>query len=357
MATSTTPRPEHMDEYGIERANPDDPGMVGKLRQQHAWLDHVMRMKERYGERGGDQYAAGITYFSVLSMFPLLMLVFAAVATVLASRPDLITQIQDKITSSVSGSMADTLNTIIDTAISQRGAIAGIGGVTALWSGLGWMNNLRYGVSKMWMYPVTGGNFLIVKLKDLLALIGLLVVLILAIAVTAIGSSGLTWRLIELVHLDQVPGISYMAFAVSLLVGLLANFVMFFWMLTSLPRGKVPVKSGAQAALIGAVAFEVFKQLGSMFFSNALKNPAGATFGPIIGVMVLFYFVWRIMLYCSAWAATTPESLAVAPSPAPAPAVIRVREEVRPEATRSFVGAGVAAGALAAGLWSVLRRK
>ena len=185
----------------------------------------------------------------------------------------------------------------------------------------------------------------------------LLVVLILAIAVTAIGSSGLTWRLIELVHLDQVPGISYMAFAVSLLVGLLANFVMFFWMLTSLPRGKVPVKSGAQAALIGAVAFEVFKQLGSMFFSNALKNPAGATFGPIIGVMVLFYFVWRIMLYCSAWAATTPESLAVAPSPAPAPAVIRVREEVRPEATRSFVGAGVAAGALAAGLWSVLRRK
>src|SRR5699024_2211396 len=73
----------------------------------------------------------------------------------------------------------------------------------------------------------------------------------------------------------------------------------------------------------------IFKQFATMFFSNALSNPAGAAFGPLIGVMVLFYFIWRITLYCSAWAATTPEPVAMMTPPVPPAAVSRVRQEVR----------------------------
>lgn len=342
MVAVTKADEKQTDEYGIERVHKDDPGFVEKLRLKWDWFDHVMRMNDRFGTQGGNQYAAGITYFSVLSMFPILMLVFAGLGFALASNQEMLTQVQGKISEMASGQMQDTLNQILETAIKQRGAIASIGTLTALWSGLGWMNNLRYGVSQMWKVDPTKESFFKTKGKDLLGLIGLLVAFVIAFGVTAVGASGLTETVLDKVGLSHIPGISIISAVVAILVGLLANFLVFLWLIKYMPRTHVPMKSAIHASMIGAVAFEIFKQLANMFFSNGLSNPAGATFGPIIGVMVLLYFIWRILLYCSAWAATTDESLAIAAVDAPEPAVIRVRNEVR-EGTPTAAWAGVGA--------------
>ncbi|MEJ5928330.1 YhjD/YihY/BrkB family envelope integrity protein [Corynebacterium sp. H128] len=359
MTAVTKASEKRTDEYGIERVHKDDPGFVDKLRLKWEWFDHIMRMNERFGTMGGNQYAAGITYFSVLSMFPILMLLFAALGFALANNQELLAEVQARIGDMASGQLGETLNEILATAIDQRGAIASIGTLTALWSGLGWMNNLRYGASKMWKVDPTKQSFLVAKGKDLVGLIGLLVSLVVAFGVTAVGSSGLTDRFVERIGLGHIPGIFIITYLIAVVIGLLANFLVFLWLIKYLPRTKVPMRSAIHAAIIGAVAFELFKQLASMFFSNGLSNPAGATFGPIIGVMVLLYFIWRILLYCSAWAATTKESLAMTIVEVPEPAVIRVRNEVRegsPKSTWVGVGAvmGLAGSALAA---KALKRK
>ncbi|MCS4489526.1 inner membrane protein YhjD [Corynebacterium sp. ES2794-CONJ1] len=360
MATNKHPVRTKEDEYGIERATEDKKGLMDKYRAKWGWFDHVMLMTERYTQNGGNQFAAGITYFSVLSMFPILMLIFAGIATVLASRPELLADINERITAQVSGQMGETLNEIIDTAIEQRGAMFGIGGITALWSGLNWVFHLTTGISMIWNYPIKEENFFKTKLNDFIRLIALLVLMIVAIGITVIGSSGLTSQLIEFLGLEDIPGIQWMTTVVALALGILANFLVFFWLMKRLPRGPVPMKSAFHASIIGALAFEVFKQLGSLFFSNALSNPAGATFGPIIGVMVLFYFIWRIVLYCSAWAATTPEALAIAKLDPPPPAIIRVREQVKvtPLASSSgAIGSGLALGAAVTGVVSFFLKK
>lgn len=359
MATSTQSDQRHVDEFGIERVHDDDPGAVDKVREKSETVDHLMRMQDRYSSMGGNQYSAGITYFSVLAIFPILMLIVAAIATFLASRPEVLTEVQEQIAGSVEGELGVLINDILTTAIEQRGAVAGIGAVTALWSGLGWMNNLRYGASKMWKVdPTAVGNFVTKKLSDLLGLVGLFLALALAFAVTAIGSSGLTDYVLDFLGLGEIPGIRFLTFGVALLVGLLANFLVISWMVFYLPRTKVPVRSGLQAAALGAVGFEVIKQLGSLFATNALSNPAGATFGPIIGLMVVLYLVWRLVMYVSAWAATTEESMQMAQMPAPVPAVIRVREEVnRGPGAGVAVGVGAALGAVGAGALALLRRK
>lgn len=361
MATTTRPHDRNTDEYGIERINQDEPGMVDKLREKHAWFDHLMRMNERFGSKGGNQLSAGITYFSVLSIFPLAMLIFGIAGVILAGNPDVLADLQGQISGSLDGEIGNTVNGIIDTAIEQRGAVLGIGGLTAFWSGLGWMANLRFGVSRMWAIDPTEGSFVKKKLADLVALIVLILSLFVAFGITAIGASGLTVKLLELVGLGDVPGISYITWIVAVVVGVLANFLVFVWLIFSLPRTKVPKKPGIQAALLGAIGFEVVKQLGSLLASNALSNPAGAAFGPIIGIMVVLYLIWRILMYCSAWAATSEESLRMADVPAPEPAVIRVRHEINPsaETTQSArkVGLGVAVGAVAAGAVALLNRK
>ncbi|HCD1917850.1 YhjD/YihY/BrkB family envelope integrity protein [Corynebacterium striatum] len=360
MATSTQTDQSKTDDYGIERAHADDPGPVDKVREKSPFVDHIMRMLGRYGEQGGNQFSAGITYFSVLAIFPLFMLAVAGAATVLATRPDLMQQVQDQISNSVSGELGDTLNELLETAIAQRGAMYGIGGLTTLWSGLGWMNNLRIGISAMWDKDPneTQGNFFTQKLSDLLGLIGLLVALIIAFGVTAAGSSGLTQKVFEWVGIESFPGMDAVLVLAGIVIGLVANFLVFWWMIVFLPRTDVPTKSGLKGAAIGAVAFEAIKQLSTVIMSSASGNPAGAVFGPVIVLMVVMYLIWRVVLYVSAWTATTEESMELAEPPVPEPAVIRVRNEVKSgPSTGVTLGAGAVLGAAAAGVAALLRRK
>ena len=310
MATSTRPDPKKTDRYGIERVTDDDPGFVDKMRMKYGWLDHVMRMQERYSQEGGNHFAAGVTYFSVLSVFPLLMLAFAILGFVLRGNDEMMQTIEDGITQNLSGEMGETVTSIIDSAVSQAGGVFTIGFITALWK-----------------RPIIAENFVLGKLRDFIRLLGMMLMIALTFAVTAIGSSGLTSSLVEKVGLDGVPGIGILTTVVAIALGLVANWILFFWMLASLPRGKVPMKPAMQGAVIGAIGLEVVKQLGSLFFSNALSNPAGAVFGPIIGLMVVFYLIWRITMYASAWTATTEEAMAMEKPDAPPPAVINVRPE------------------------------
>ena len=67
---------------------------LARLRREHQWLDHLIRAFESYNEHYGDHYAAAITYFSVLSLIPILMLAFAVAGFILAGNPQLLAELQ-----------------------------------------------------------------------------------------------------------------------------------------------------------------------------------------------------------------------------------------------------------------------
>ena len=363
MATSTSPRTGFTDEQGIERAHPNqksDEGVMADVKKKAPPIAHLLRMNERFGAEGGNQFAAGITYFSVLSIFPLTMLLFAGIGFVLAARPDLMAQLQEQIANSVEGDAGEMVNEVIQTAIDQRGAVAGVGLLTTLWSGLSWMNHLRTGISAMWSIDANagGGNFVTKKLWDLVALIGLLVLFVLSFGVTAVGSSGLTTTAMEYFGLDTFPGARLVVFLVGLLAGIVANFLVFWWLIVFMPRTKVPLKSGFKGALLGALLFELIKQFSTVIVGSATGSPAGALFGPIITLMVVLYLVWRVVLYVSAWTATTEESLAQEEPAVPEPAVINIRAGVgEPDSTGRNIGVGAAIGALSVAAISLLTRR
>ena len=52
---------------------PAEPGVVDRLRARFTWFDRVMLAQARYNDSKGDFYAAGITYFTIFALFPLLM--------------------------------------------------------------------------------------------------------------------------------------------------------------------------------------------------------------------------------------------------------------------------------------------
>lgn len=135
----------------MTQAEPDDkPGFVDRFRARYRWFDHVMRAQERYKDSKGDFYATGITYFTIFAMFPLLMVGFSVAGFILASQPELLAEIQDRIRSSVSGDFATQLVELMDSAIESRTSVGVIGLLAAAWAGLGWMANLREALSQMW---------------------------------------------------------------------------------------------------------------------------------------------------------------------------------------------------------------
>lgn len=336
---------------------PAKPGILDRLRARFGWFDHVMRAQERYTDSKGDFFAAGITYFTVFALFPLLMVGFAAAGFVLARNPELLADIEGQIKSRVSGDFGEQLVDLMDSAIQSRTSVGIIGLATAAWAGLGWMANLREALSEMWVQRREKGNFIRTKLSDLFAIVGLFIAIMVTVALTVLGSSDLMKQILKWLGLQDVPGVGIGLRVASLFVSVLISWLLFTWIIARLPRESVSIRSSVRAGLIAAVGFEVFKQLGTIYLQSVVHGPAGATFGPVLGLMVFSYITARLVLFSTAWAATSTENLATAPVEPPAPAQITTRVEIREGLGVGGALAAAAMGALGAIGLSRLRRR
>lgn len=337
---------------------PDFKAILQERREKWPWFDHTVRAASRYQDQKGDYYAAGMTYFSVLALFPLLMVAFAAAGFVLVGQPEWLDQIRDQISQNVPGSLGETINSLIDTAVESRTSVGIIGLLGALYAGLGWMANLRAALTAMWESVHEQGSFLATKLKDLAALVGLGVALAVSLGLSALNGGSVMRSLLELVNLDEAPGVGVLLRIVSVLLALLATSAVFTWVISRLPREPVPLRSAVKGGVIAAVGFEIFKQVAAVYLASVTNGPAGVVFGPIIGLLVFVFTTSRFLLFATAFAATTRESMAMAFVPPPDPAVITTRLEVNEGPSIKGGVALVGAGALAAvGLGFLGRRR
>ena len=260
-----------------------------RLRRRYPWLDHAVRAQQRYDQSQGDFYAAGITYFTVFAMFPVLMVGFAVVGFVLASRPDRLAEIDSWVKGAVPGEFGEQIISLMDAAIASRTSVGVIGLATALYVGLLWMQRLRAALSQMWGQRFPPPGFLNTKVSDVIALVAAFLASLLTIGFGVLATSAL--RLAGSVRLG------------SLVVSILVAWLLFTVMIARLPHDPVPLRRCAGAGLLAAIGFEGFKQVGSIYLQAVLHSPAGAVFGPVLGLMVFAYMTARLVLFATAWAA------------------------------------------------------
>ncbi|MGW0248829.1 inner membrane protein YhjD [Nocardia goodfellowii] len=328
--------------------------------QARPWLDHLVRAGGRYNRQRGDYYAAGITYFTVLSLFPLLMVAFSIAGFVLHRHPESLVDIQQKVIENIPGEFGDQVNDLIDQAIDSRNAVGILGLLGAVYAGLGWMSNLRAALTEQWDQKTEQGNWALTKLSDFGALLGLALAFAVSLGLSALSSSGLGASLLTNIGLADLPGARLMLSLVSLVLALVATWAVFAWIIARLPREPISLASAAKAALIAAVAFEIFKFVASLYLQTVLRSPAGATFGSIIGLMVFSYVTYRIILFATAWAAeaseNNPAHTGASTAAVPAPAIIRPRV-ITPALPKGTGLALFSAGALTTLLLSAVRRR
>jgi len=272
-------------------------------------IAHLLRAAERFNDRLGSQFGAAITYFSFLSLIPILMVSFAAAGFVLASNPDLLARLINKIVNSISDpALAATLKNTVNTAIQQRTTVGLTGLAIALYSGISWMGNLREAIRAqsrdVWeRNPQDEEKIYFKYSRDLLSLVGLVVALIITLALTSIAGAAQA-AIVNALGLADIEWLRPAMTLIAITISITANYLLFLWIFWMLPRHKPQKKALLRGTLIAAIGFEIIKFVMTMTLPSLAKSPSGAAFGSVIGLMAFFYFFARLTLFCAAWIAT-----------------------------------------------------
>ena len=294
-------------------SEPANAGILDRLRARYGWFDHAMRANDWFDECQGNFFAAGLTYYTIFALFPLLMVGFSVAGFLLSRRPDMLRAIDSKVRHAVPGALGQQMLDLMNSAISARASVGVIGLVVAVWVGLNWMSNLRVALTQLWRQKDASQGYIRTKFSDLGAMVSSFVAIFATLALSALAGAAPMARLLHALGMHDLPVLDALLRGVSVLVSFLLSWLVFGWMIARLPRDPVNLRDSVQAALLAAVGFELFKLVASIYLRSVLHSPAGATFGPVMGFMVFAYITARLLLFATAWAATSN------PGPPPAP--------------------------------------
>ena len=267
------------------------------LRRRHAWLDRLLRAGKRYVDHHGYHYAASITYFSVLSLIPMLMVTLALAGFVLSGQPGLLHEVRHSTDQAVPAVLSGATNDLFNGVIDHRVKIGVFGLAVGLYSGWNWMNALRDALTAMWCQERPRQRLLPMIGKDLLALLGLAGALLVSFALTVAGGA--------LAGLADSGWAKVLLVVASLMVAIAANWLVFLWVLAKLPREPVDARIAVRGALAAALGFEALKWLGGIYLGIVGRSPIGVAFGGVVGLLVFIYLVARMLMLVTAWTAET----------------------------------------------------
>jgi len=331
----------------------------GKRIASRKAVKHLIRAITRYGDRLGSQFAGAMTYFSFLSLVPILMVAFAVGGIVLRNNQELLTKLEDEVAKLLPAGLADPITGLIDSVVANPLGIGITGLLIALYSGIGWMGNLRKATRAIWRPEfeedrATVDNIVIATLKDLGSLVGLGVAIVASLGLSTFGSKFAT-QVLDWLGLGERQWLGPVITIITLLIAMAADVLIFLWVYTVLPGKELrsPFKARLRGSILAAIAFEILKYALIVLLPGvATTSKTAAVFGPVIALLFFFNLVAQLVLFIAAWIATAdggPE-LADGPLPEVPEATLLVRKDPSTTRTAALLGVGAAVG------WGVGRR-
>jgi len=350
---------------------------------QIGWIAHIQRAIQRYNGRFGFQFGAGVAYFSVLAVVPVVMVAFSIVGFFIVElRPDLITTVSQLVVAqfrNVDDDVVQQIEDFIVSTLENYTSIGIVGLVTGLYSAAAWMGHLRNAIDAQWRTDFDAQRdlqFYPIKVAiNLVRMAGLLIAIAVTFGLATISTSfardvatwlgfGDTW-LTSVVLRVLAP-----------LLSLAAGWITFCYIYVIIPRQRESWRIIMIAALLGAVGLGILQYGTTLLFEAFSGNPAAAIFGPVIVLMLFFNLFAQLILILAAWIATwdepafqpTDEGVVRFALPPPTPAPVEhptVPEETAVRTVRIGLGVGwvtgaatgLGVGAVLAGIAALFRRR
>lgn len=281
---------------------------IARWRARRPWLDRVLRVQEHYSAVKGNLQAGAVTYFAFLSFFPVLALAFFVVGWAARIYPEAQDNLTEAIGNVLPGLVGEGGNQISLEDIQDAAGTAGLLGLLGvLYAGLGWLSAMREALLVVFEEPEgEQPSFVVGKLRDLasLALIG--VVMVVGVGVSSVLSR-LSADVLE--WFDLGVGLAPVLTALSIVVGVGAGALLFFALFQLLARPNLEHRELWAGALVGAVAFEVLKQLSTFLIASTKSQPAFQAFGIALILVVWINYFSRVVVYAASWAHTSTSAI------------------------------------------------
>ncbi|MGW8695560.1 YihY/virulence factor BrkB family protein [Streptomyces eurythermus] len=275
--------------------------IVTRLTITHAW-----RCYERLDRVKWARLAAAMTFVSFVALFPLLTVAAAVTAATLSPARQKI--VEQRIADQFPG-LSDQLD--LTSLVQNAGTVGVIAGAVLLFTGIGWVGQVRDCLRAVWELPDQGENPVLAKVKDTVILLGLGGALLITLAASTLASAavGLVSRQFGL---DEHGWGTALLQVAAFTVAVLADFLVLLYVLTLLPGVEPPRRRLLVAALLGAVGFELLKLLLSGYVQGVAAKSVYGAFGVPVALLLWINFTAKLVLFCAAWTATGSKETEVA---------------------------------------------
>jgi membrane protein len=260
------------------------------LRRYH-WTRVLRRAAIGFVEHGSLQYAGSMAYFSILSIFQLLVLGIVVLSFFVGegqARDFVIDQVR-----AGSPLNADTIGSVIDAVIASRAGISLFGLVFLVWGALGIFSAITQGVGRAFAATAPRPFWQ----DKLIGLVLMLVTGVLGIASVAIGILTGILQSATADVLSAVPGGGVALAVVGFVTPILLIFVAFVVLYRLVPNRHVTWRETLPGA-VAATALWTVLRIGFTFYATNIARYDTA-FGPIsatISLLVFLYFASVIVL-------------------------------------------------------------
>jgi membrane protein len=274
-----------------------------------------VRVFQRFSSSGGNLLASGMSYQAVFAVFAALWVGFSIFGIVLESNPDLQQAVLDQLNNAVPGLIGPGGAIDPDALLSARilgwtGAIALAG---LILTAVGWLASTRDAIRQLFRVGQLKKNFVILKLKDFGLAIAFAAAIIVSAALTTFTTQGLG-ILFDWIGIDrQSPPATVAGWVIGTAIALAFDTFVLASAFRVLSGVRIPFRRLVVGALIGAAAMEVLKILGSKLLGGATSNPLLASFAVIIGIMIWFNLICRVILISATWIAVGMDDAGIDP--------------------------------------------
>ncbi len=256
---------------------------LDEFQYKHPVLAFPISVIKKYGDDQAGSYAALLTYYGFLSLFPLLLIVTTALQIVASSQPALQADIVNVITGN-SSVLGEQLSDHI-LGIHRNGLALIVGVLFLLYGSRGVASAFRSGINNLFGVPLNRmQGFPQSLVKDLSTVIfgglGFIVVAGITGTVAAVGNG-------------------YLPHILSYVAGILVSYLLLRFLISYVLADKVDIREIRLASIISAVGLVVMQIVGAYILAHVLKNldVLYSYFAISLGLIFWIYLQAQVVYY------------------------------------------------------------
>lgn len=264
----------------------------------------IVRAYLTYSEHRGSMLADSVTYRALFSIFAGVLLGFSVFALVVGGNPEAMRALAETLDSVIPGlsNVVDLTNIQADIGFSLVGIASMLGLIAAA---IGAVTSLRTALRELSDELHDDGNIVWVYVRNLLVAVGFGALIVLAAALSTIGTFGVArvaeWLGLSVENAALRIASQLLSIAIILMVDMIA-IALVFKMLSGLDATKRALFKGS---VIGAVGLIVLQTLSGLFVRGATSNPLLATFSVLIALLLWVNLSTQVVLIASSYIIVT----------------------------------------------------